>query len=249
VRPSRCRVLVRGAWFVVVAGCAPAGAVVVQVAGPAQGAVLAAAVTSLVGERVAAGRRHRRELAEARRLARTDHLTGLGNRRALLEATEDALAAGVPAGLLLLDLDAFKAVNDTHGHVAGDHVLRVVAARLLQAAGPRCLVARLGGDEFAVLTPGDGDPRDGPGQTARVRAALAPPVPLGAGDGPGHVTVGASVGTTTTRPGDRTPTDPLRRADAAMYDAKTTRHPPPGPPPQGAGARLVGSTGPAGPRR
>jgi diguanylate cyclase len=230
---------------VVAAGCAVAAAVLV--AGPAPGALLVV-VGALVGERVVAGRRHRREVTAARRLARTDHLTGLGNRRALFEATGDALASGEPVGLMLVDLDAFKAVNDTHGHVAGDQVLRAAAARLLRAAGPGYLVARLGGDEFAVLTHGH-DLRVGPGQTARVHAALARPVRLGPDDGPGHVTVGASVGSTTTRPGDRTPTDLLRRADAAMYHAKTTRRAPTVPPPQGAGARLIGSAGSFGSRR
>jgi diguanylate cyclase len=231
---------------VVAAGCAVAAAVLV--AGPAPGALLVV-VGALVGERVVAGRRHRREVTAARRLARTDHLTGLGNRRALFDDTGDALASGEPVGLMLVDLDAFKAVNDTHGHVAGDQVLRAAAARLLRAAGPGCLVARLGRDEFAVLTHGH-DLRVGPGQTARVRDALAHPIRLGPGDGPGHVTIGASVGSTTTRPGDRTPTDLLRRADAAMYTAKATRRAPTGPPPHGgAGARLVGSAGSFGSRR
>jgi diguanylate cyclase len=231
---------------VVAAGCAVAAAVLV--AGPAPGALLVV-VGALVGERVVAGRRHRREVTAARRLARTDHLTGLGNRRALFEATGDALASGEPVGLMLVDLDDFKAVNDTYGHVAGDQVLRAAAARLLRAAGPGCLVARLGGDEFAVLTHGDRDLRVGPGQAARVRDALAHPIRLGPGDGPGHVTIGASVGSTTTRPGDRTPTDLLRRADAAMYTAKATRRAPTVPPPQGAGARLIGSAGSFGSRR
>ncbi len=224
----------------------PHGTRVVAPAGTGA-ALLIGAVAGLVGEQVANGRRHRRELAEARRLARTDDLTGLANRRAFLESTNGALAAGTPVSVLLIDLDGFKAVNDTYGHVAGDQVLRVVAARLLQATGRRCVVARLGGDEFAVLVPGEVS-RGRHGYTDRVRDALSRPVPVGPGTGHGHVTVDASVGATTRSPGDRAPTDRPRRADAAMYRAKTAQRVPPARSTRGK-TRLVEAAGSSDPGR
>jgi diguanylate cyclase len=178
----------------------------------------------MAGERVVAGRRHRRELAAALRLAHTDDLTGLANRRALHTALSQTLAAGGVPSLLLVDLDDFKAVNDTYGHGAGDAVLRAVAARLAEVAGVGAagdeggLVARVGGDEFAVLT-GQRDPARLRGLACRVRAAVREPVRVGAA----HVRVGASVGTTTSVRSDQAPSDLLARADLAMYLTKTNR--------------------------
>jgi diguanylate cyclase len=179
-----------------------------RIRGPAAVSVSAAAGVVLLlcviaAERVAASRRHRRDLAGARRLARTDDLTGLANRRALLARLTEALTTGRPFVLLLIDLDGFKAVNDTYGHHTGDLVLQEVAGRLTQATGETGLVARLGGDEFAVLT-------------HQTRAALTDPVAVG----PYRIRVSASTGVTTQEPGDVLPTDLLARADAAMYRAK-----------------------------
>jgi diguanylate cyclase (GGDEF)-like protein len=91
---------------------------------------------------------------EATIAATTDFLTGLPNRRALVAALETATSepAG-PFALAILDLDRFKAVNDTFGHAIGDQLLMEVAARLTKAVGTRGIVARLGGDEFGVLLP------------------------------------------------------------------------------------------------
>ncbi len=94
-------------------------------------------------------------LDEARRSAEQDHLTGLPNRRAF-EATldrefKDAGAAGEPLCVAFCDIDHFKRVNDTHGHDAGDRVLRVVAQTLARISNDRCHVARHGGEEFVVL--------------------------------------------------------------------------------------------------
>jgi diguanylate cyclase len=159
----------------------------------------------LVGERAVVvaqlrgeAARLRSEVAQAWELAYTDELTGLGNRRALLDHLGPALAAGGSVGLLVADLDGFKAVNDTHGHPVGDHVLRVVAARLIRAAGPGCLVARLGGDEFAITT-GEVDRLDQ--VTGDVRAALGAPMTAGQVT----VTLTASVGAAIHRSGDTPP--------------------------------------------
>ncbi len=93
-----------------------------------------------------------RQQAEAQAL--TDALTGLGNRRALERALCDSIAAGRPFGLVQIDLDYFKSVNDTLGHAAGDHVLTEVAQALRDAVRGRDLVARVGGDEFVILMDG-----------------------------------------------------------------------------------------------
>lgn len=89
--------------------------------------------------------------------ALTDGLTGMQNRRyfddALREYLEEFRRIGKPVGLLLLDLDHFKSVNDTHGHDVGDEVLRVVAGCLREFTRYHDVVARLGGEEFAVVAP------------------------------------------------------------------------------------------------
>jgi diguanylate cyclase (GGDEF)-like protein len=100
-----------------------------------------------------------RERANAKILhqARHDHLTGLVNRGVLLAAMTDRFERGDGMTLLLLDLNGFKNVNDTLGHLTGDKVLEVIAARLRRLCGPDDVISRLGGDEFAVLL-GHGEP-------------------------------------------------------------------------------------------
>jgi diguanylate cyclase (GGDEF)-like protein len=94
---------------------------------------------------------------EMQKMALTDSLTGLSNRAALVSALNEALAeteqGGLPPAVLLLDLDAFKAINDTLGHAAGDQVLAAVGERIRSSVRDSDTVARLGGDEFAVLMP------------------------------------------------------------------------------------------------
>ena len=155
--------------------------------------------------------------AEEARLAYSDPLTGLGN-RALL-ATEVAGAQRLRRGggrlsLLLLDLDGFKAVNDSLGHAAGDRLLVQLAQRLCAAVGPRDVVARLGGDEFAVLVDEE-TPGAGLRAARRVLDALSAPV-----DFEGRVVrVTASIGVV--EQAARSPEDVLRDADVAMYAAKS----------------------------
>jgi diguanylate cyclase (GGDEF)-like protein len=156
------------------------------------------------------------------RQANLDPLTGIANRRAFLTALDDALRGD--GGLLFIDLDAFKAVNDTLGHAAGDRLLTVVADRLSAVVRGTDMLARLAGDEFVVLA---GDVRD-PAQLAdlseRVAGAFAQPVLLD----DTSVAVRASIGGALFTAG-QTREDVLHRADLAMYAAKRrTRRSEPG---------------------
>ena len=94
--------------------------------------------------------------ARLEHLARHDPLTGLANRRLLMQRVNEAIERKTPAALLCLDLDYFKVINDSLGHQAGDEVLCEIACRLREIAGSDHLLGRLGGDEFAVLITGEG---------------------------------------------------------------------------------------------
>jgi diguanylate cyclase len=182
--------------------------------------VTAPATVTLVcaGARMLLALREARGAAEALRLSLTDELTGLPNRRALLAATDRSLAAGAPLGLMLLDLDGFKDVNDSLGHGAGDDVLITMADRMRSVLDADVLVARLGGDEFSVLVPG----RDELAmlETAHVlRAAIQEPLRIETLE----LSLDASVGITVRHEGDSSATELLRRADIAMYQAKQSR--------------------------
>jgi len=154
--------------------------------------------------------------------SRHDVLTGLQNRRALMEALPLAQARASRSkgrlGLLFIDLDGFKAVNDQLGHDGGDALLRAIAARLRQAVRRTDSVFRLAGDEFTVLLE---DMADGLTDARRVGRklieALAEPVVLGEAT----AQVGASIGVAVQGPGDgRTPEALIREADGWMYQAK-----------------------------
>jgi len=187
-------------------------------------AVIAGVLAGLV---VAAGplRRLHRAATAARWQATHDEVTGLPNRRAILALLDRAADERRPHGLVLLDLDRFKTVNDTYGHEAGDDLLAQVGARLAALAPPVVLAARLSGDEFALLVYGAPAEVQAAAQAAwhAVRAA-----PAMLGDYP--VAVQASVGYADARPGGN-PRDLLRNADVAMYRAKTRTPPVPGPSP------------------
>ncbi|GAB3852359.1 GGDEF domain-containing protein [Dactylosporangium cerinum] len=160
--------------------------------------------------------RLRHALQLARYQASHDDTTGLPNRRALLTALRRSIVDGRPFGLILLDLDQFKAVNDTYGHEAGNDLLTVVGQRLTGLPTPVRLAARLSGDEFAVLVDGGPDEVRVAAWDAAAVVASEPAVL----DGGVRVTARASVGYTTSRLGD-TPRDLLRDADQAVYHAKT----------------------------
>ncbi|MFC5381433.1 diguanylate cyclase domain-containing protein [Aquipuribacter nitratireducens] len=160
-------------------------------------------------------------------LAHHDPLTGLLNRRRLVEELDTVLADRRNGGVAVLfcDLDRFKDVNDTLGHEAGDLVLRLVATRLRSTLRPQDATGRLGGDEFVAVCPGVPDAAVADMLADRVRGALAPAL---ADAAPG-LPVGASIGAVVAVPGDDA-ASLLRRADSAMYEVKRAHRRPPGVP-------------------
>jgi diguanylate cyclase (GGDEF)-like protein/PAS domain S-box-containing protein len=158
------------------------------------------------------------DTVQLRRAARHDGLTGLLNR----SATEAQLAAALtddPAGTLVvyLDLDRFKTVNDTHGHEAGDQVLRAVGRRLRSAVRPGDDVGRFGGDEFVLVCRGV-DPGMEGHLVDRLAASLTDPVAVAGG----QWRPAASIGCARAEPGDDL-AGVIRRADLAMFDIKRAR--------------------------
>jgi diguanylate cyclase (GGDEF)-like protein len=160
------------------------------------------------------------ERAATEHQATHDPLTGLANRVLFTDRLERAIAHARrndrPVGVLFIDLDRFKEVNDTFGHVAGDQLLRMVAARLLPCRRDEDTLARLSGDEFAVLLPHLAAPGDVMVVVQRVIEALAAPVTI-AGE---RMLITASIGVAV-HPNDGDSADAvLASADAAMYLAK-----------------------------
>ncbi|MDQ4026286.1 MAG: EAL domain-containing protein, partial [Actinomycetota bacterium] len=146
-----------------------------------------------------------------------DALTGLPNRSLFQQRLADALAAGEPFAVLGLDLDGFKAVNDSLGHDAGDRLLITVAQRLDSCLRPEDTVARLGGDEFAVLLAKTKADTDAPLVAGRIVDDLMRPIPLGGRE----AFIGASVGIALSQGGEEAETL-MDQADAAMYSAKAS---------------------------
>jgi diguanylate cyclase (GGDEF)-like protein/PAS domain S-box-containing protein len=149
-----------------------------------------------------------------------DPLTGLANRALFRDRVEQALRRRYRSqdglAVLFLDLDAFKTINDSLGHVAGDQLLVIAANRLLAVVRPSDTISRLGGDEFAILLDGADDTGTMLVVAQRILDGLSGDLLL---EGR-HVTLRASVGVAVAQPHD-TVTDLLRNADAAMYRAKS----------------------------
>lgn len=158
--------------------------------------------------------------------ANHDALTGLAN-RAMVDDFLEAMAArlaGTPqgrAGVILLDLDGFKDVNDALGHHAGDRLLVIVGERLEALAPAKSIVARLGGDEFAILLPDVQESAEAHTLAENAAQALRTPVRLDEV----VVSAAASIGVAVSQPGGVDCADLLRQADLAMYAAKEAPHP------------------------
>jgi diguanylate cyclase (GGDEF)-like protein/PAS domain S-box-containing protein len=162
--------------------------------------------------------------AELKRTAFHDGLTGLPNRTLFLDNLLRLKAAAKryghhPFALLFLDLDRFKVINDSLGHLVGDKLLVEMAHRLVECTREEDTVARLGGDEFAILLEQVRGPEDAVRVAERVLERFADPVMLDDND----VSISASIGIALSLTGEKNPEDLLRDADMAMYQAKTRR--------------------------
>lgn len=174
----------------------------------------AAAVTTATGWAVTAHRLHRR--TQQLDQARQDPVTGLLDREGFEQAAPAALNSGNAVGLL--DLDGFKPINDAHGHLAGDQVLRAVAGRLDAELGDAAVTGRLGGDELVFVA--TVDPAGVRTQLDELVDVLTAPIPV---HGVGKVAVGVSIGLAFLDVLPARPpvlTEALAAADLAMYQAK-----------------------------
>lgn len=160
--------------------------------------------------------------AELQHLATHDRLTGLPNRALFMDRIDQALAAAERrspdgVGVVFLDLDGFKPVNDTWGHAEGDEVLKAVARRIQASIRTGDIAARLGGDEFAVLCPAVSGITELRSVAERIRAEIRRPVRLA--DGGTYDKLSVSAGVVTSEAGC-TAEGLLQRADRLMYSAK-----------------------------
>lgn len=197
-------------------------AVIAMVLSPPEGSawivrVPAFATLVATGWRLLLALREARGAAEALRLSLTDELTGLPNRRAVLQLTDHAIQHRGPVSVLLLDLDSFKDINDSLGHSVGDEVLLSLADRMREVVSGMT-IARLGGDEFAVVVPSEDELVLF--ETAQeIRSALRRPLRVEGID----LSLDASVGIAVREEADSSAIEMLRRADIAMYEAKQSR--------------------------
>ncbi len=162
----------------------------------------------------------RRQDARIERLAHVDAVTGIANRYMFHRSLEAALrdeTTQTSVAIHLIDLDRFKAVNDTFGHPVGDQLLQEVAIRLSQTVRSDDCVARLGGDEFAVIQHQLRYPADADALAERLIEVISTPYDLGNG----HVEIGASIGVVIAGTHGTTVDDLLRHADIALYRSKS----------------------------
>jgi two-component system cell cycle response regulator len=153
-------------------------------------------------------------------LAQYDHLTGLVNRTLFRDRLVQAMARTKrmqqPMGLMLLDLDRFKAVNDTFGHDMGDELLKAVTERLRVCVREVDTVARMGGDEFTIILEGVLSEQNIIAVATRITESIAAPFELKGQ----HISIGVSIGITIYPQDDHSIDELLKHADTAMYRAK-----------------------------
>lgn len=187
------------------------------------------------------------DLHKVGRLARSDALTGLANRRRFDERLREALYAAAqtcrPLALLFIDLDGFKAINDSLGHTAGDRLLQAIGDRLRDTVRGSDTVARLGGDEFAVVLADIHRDAVVAGLCERLLRAISKPVRLGERE----ASVGASIGVSLFPDHGNSTASLIQAADHAMYQVKKSgknavrfySSDPTGEPPAGGGQALA----------
>ncbi len=209
-----------GGAVTVAAAAVALGVLTFQPQGPARiFSVVPALVTFLAaGARLVIALRDARGAAEAYRVSRTDDLTGLPNRRAVIGHLADRMDGDAPVAVALVDLDGFKEINDSLGHGLGDSLLQVIARRLQHALPPDVLAARLGSDEFAIVL-AEGDPAAVARMADDVRRLIRRPIVL---DGL-EISVDACVGLAVRSPEMSSKGDLLRCADVALIQAKGTQ--------------------------
>ncbi len=228
-RPTTARVKLEGGRALVVPMACAVGALVLIVYGnaseiPTFALVLATLTLVAAGARALLTFREVQHLADSRREARTDELTGLANRRHLLEHLGTTLARAregdSTCALMIIDLDRFKELNDTLGHDAGDLLLKRIGDRLSEALrGSHDLVARLGGDEFAIVLEPGSTKDSALALAARARRVMERSVEiLGI-----RFQVEASVGVALYPDHGADARSLMQRADIAMYNAKSWR--------------------------
>lgn len=162
---------------------------------------------------------HKLAVMRLEKEAATDILTHVANRRAFERAAERHFGGAEPSiGVVVIDLDEFKPVNDRHGHQVGDDLLREVGRRLARLEGPGDLLSRIGGDEFALLLP-DASPDRIEDLTRQIEAALSEPFRVGGTS----IAIGVSCGSAMRCGADRSVGDIVARADRALYAAKDRR--------------------------
>lgn len=174
--------------------------------------ILSFLTISLAFLRMALALRDAKIVTEDREHARTDELTGLPNRRRFIAELE--LLRRKSGTLLLLDLDGFKAVNDSYGHEIGDQLLKQITLRFNRVLPSDVLIARLGGDEFGVIVYGNRN--IGTDVALALRATCTYPFTLSVGE----IKVGVSIGSVNTEGATKSKEELLKRADNAMYEAK-----------------------------
>jgi diguanylate cyclase (GGDEF)-like protein/PAS domain S-box-containing protein len=182
--------------------------------------------SSLVVMAVADVHEERTREAVLYHMATHDSLTGLVNRSHFLECTEQALRRNerhlARVGVVFVDLDGFKRVNDLGGHALGNRVLLAVASRLRNAVRSADLVARIGGDEFAVLCEDLAGDQQASFVVRRIAATLAEEIELDGKSWPVSASVGCAIDLCSADSGEAL----LDRADQAMYEVKAVRHGP-----------------------
>ena len=163
----------------------------------------------------------------SRNAALHDHLTGLSNRVLFYDRLEHGIAQATRhdwmLAVMFLDLNEFKSINDTHGHEAGDAVLKSIAQRLTSTTRHEDTVSRHGGDEFICLLTPLHEQKHTEMIAAKILAAVQTPCEVGGLDGPVSLRVGCSIGIAMFPKDGASAAELIRHADAAMYVAKETK--------------------------